>query len=39
MKKVCISGSGLFTPAESVSNDELVVAFNTYVESFNAEHA
>lgn len=39
MKKVCISGSGLFTPAGSVSNDELVVAFNTYVESFNAEHA
>ncbi|MDP3294558.1 MAG: beta-ketoacyl-ACP synthase III [Nevskia sp.] len=39
MKKVCISGSGLFTPAESVSNDELVVAFNAYVESYNTEHA
>ena len=39
MKKVCISGSGLFTPAESVSNDELVIAFNTYVDSYNAEHA
>lgn len=39
MKKVCISGSGLFTPAESVSNDELVATFNRYVESFNAENA
>ena len=39
MKKVCISGSGLFTPAESVSNDELVVAFNAYVANFNAENA
>lgn len=39
MKKVCISGSGLFTPAESVSNDELVLAFNTYVDTFNADNA
>ncbi len=39
MKKVCISGSGLFTPAESVSNDELVLAFNAYVDAYNAEHA
>jgi beta-ketodecanoyl-[acyl-carrier-protein] synthase len=39
MKRVCISGSGLFTPAESISNDELVMAFNRYVESFNTEHA
>lgn len=39
MKRVCISGSGLFTPAESVSNDELVLAFNAYVEHYNAEHA
>jgi beta-ketodecanoyl-[acyl-carrier-protein] synthase len=39
MKKVCISGSGLFTPAESVSNDELVATFNRYVERFNSENA
>jgi beta-ketodecanoyl-[acyl-carrier-protein] synthase len=39
MKKVCISGSGLFTPPESVSNDELVASFNAYVEAFNGEHA
>jgi beta-ketodecanoyl-[acyl-carrier-protein] synthase len=39
MKRVCISGSGLFTPAESISNDELVASFNRYVENFNAENA
>ncbi|MGB0956213.1 MAG: beta-ketoacyl-ACP synthase III [Panacagrimonas sp.] len=39
MTKACISGTGLFTPAESVSNDELVTCFNQYVEQFNAEHA
>ncbi|MBL6751363.1 MAG: beta-ketoacyl-ACP synthase III [Nevskia sp.] len=39
MTQVCISGSGLFTPAQSISNDELVVAFNRYVEDFNREHA
>ncbi len=39
MTNVCISGSGLFTPAESVSNDELVAAFNRYVENHNNEHA
>ncbi|HWY24126.1 MAG TPA: beta-ketoacyl-ACP synthase III, partial [Nevskia sp.] len=38
MKPVCISGSGLFTPAESVSNAELVGAFNHYVALYNAEH-
>lgn len=39
MKKICISGSGLFTPAESISNDELVACFNAWVDQFNAEHA
>jgi len=39
MKKVCISGTGLFTPTESVSNEELVIAFNAYVEQFNAANA
>jgi beta-ketodecanoyl-[acyl-carrier-protein] synthase len=28
MKPVVISGTGLFTPPYSISNDELVVAFN-----------
>ena len=39
MTKVHITGTGLFTPEESVSNEELVTAFNAYVEIFNAEHA
>jgi beta-ketodecanoyl-[acyl-carrier-protein] synthase len=39
MKPVVISGTGLFTPPYSISNDELVVAFNAYAEQFNAEHA
>ena len=34
-----ISGTGLFTPEESVSNDELVTAFNAWVDLFNAENA
>lgn len=39
MKSVCISGTGLFTPAESISNDELVACFNDYVAGYNEEHA
>jgi beta-ketodecanoyl-[acyl-carrier-protein] synthase len=36
---VVISGTGLFTPEQSISNDELVAAFNGYVEKFNLENA
>ncbi len=36
---VVISATGLFTPRESVSNAELVQAFNTYVRDHNAAHA
>jgi beta-ketodecanoyl-[acyl-carrier-protein] synthase len=39
MKSVVISGTGLFTPPYSISNDELVTAFNAYAEHYNAEHA
>lgn len=39
MKQIVISGTGLFTPAESISNDELVVAFNAYVQHYNEENA
>jgi beta-ketodecanoyl-[acyl-carrier-protein] synthase len=34
-----ISATGLYTPPHSISNDELVNAFNTYVEQFNAANA
>ena len=39
MKQVVISGTGLFTPPNSISNEELVACFNTYVEQFNSENA
>lgn len=39
MKSVVISGTGLYTPPYSISNEELVTAFNAYAELFNAEHA
>ena len=39
MKQVVISGTGLFTPPNSISNEELVVAFNAYAEQFNADNA
>lgn len=38
MKKVVISGSGLFTPTYSVSNQELVSSYNAYVDQFNLAH-
>jgi len=39
MIKAAISGTGLYTPSESISNEELVECFNTYVQTFNKEHA
>jgi len=38
MIDVVISGTGLYTPAESISNEELVDSFNAYVDLHNAEH-
>jgi beta-ketodecanoyl-[acyl-carrier-protein] synthase len=37
--RVVISGVGLFTPPESVSNRELVESFNEWVDHYNTEHA
>ncbi|MEL7487548.1 MAG: beta-ketoacyl-ACP synthase III [Pseudomonadota bacterium] len=36
---VRIAGTGLYTPPQTVSNEELVEAFNAFVEKFNADHA
>lgn len=36
---MALSGTGLFTPSASISNDELVVAFNEYVRRHNEAHA
>lgn len=34
-----ITGTGLYHPAESISNEELVESLNAYVEHYNAENA
>ena len=34
-----ISSTGLFTPEETITNEELVESFNAYVERFNAQNA
>lgn len=39
MTLVVISGTGVFTPPYSISNDELVETFNQYVEIFNQANA
>ncbi|EGH71094.1 beta-ketoacyl-ACP synthase III [Pseudomonas syringae] len=39
MHNVVISGTGLFTPANSISNEELVQSFNAYVAQFNSDNA
>jgi beta-ketodecanoyl-[acyl-carrier-protein] synthase len=39
MPQPVISATGLFTPADSISNEELVESFNTYVERHNDTYA
>jgi beta-ketodecanoyl-[acyl-carrier-protein] synthase len=39
MHTAVISGTGLFTPPFGISNDELVAAFNAYVDRENQAHA
>ncbi|WP_323753793.1 beta-ketoacyl-ACP synthase III [Marinobacter sp.] len=39
MIKAVISGTGLYTPPATIENDELVEAFNQYVDLYNTEHA
>ncbi|PCJ75683.1 MAG: beta-ketoacyl-ACP synthase III [Rhodobacteraceae bacterium] len=39
MHQPVISGTGVFTPPNVITNDELVVAFNAYADKFNAENA
>lgn len=39
MKRICISGSGLYTPEASISNEELVLAYNAWAERENAVNA
>jgi beta-ketodecanoyl-[acyl-carrier-protein] synthase len=37
--KIVISGSGLWTPLNIITNEELVASYNLYAEKFNSEHA
>ena len=39
MHRVVISGSGLYTAPDLISNEELVVAYNDYAQRYNAAHA
>tara|TARA_R110002051_G_scaffold91647_1_gene161344 strand:+ start:11116 stop:12234 length:1119 start_codon:yes stop_codon:yes gene_type:complete len=39
MHAVAITGTGVFTPSEVITNDDLVASFNTYADLFNAENA
>ena len=35
MEQIVISGTGVFTPEQSITNEELVKAYNEYAEKFN----
>ena len=39
MHSVAITGTGVFTPENTITNDELVVAFNAYADKQNAANA
>ena len=39
MFKPAITGTGVFTPNQTITNEELVDAFNAYADKFNAENA
>ena len=37
--KAVISSTGLWTPTDSISNEELVESYNAYADKWNAENA
>ena len=39
MQQAVITGTGVFTPEQTITNAELVESFNAYADSFNAENA
>jgi beta-ketodecanoyl-[acyl-carrier-protein] synthase len=39
MKRAVISGTGLYTAPQVISNEELVTSYNAYVAQFNADNA
>ena len=38
MNEIVISGTGVFTPKESITNKELVEAYNSYAKNFNNQN-
>ena len=38
MHSIVISGTGLFTPPHTITNDELVTAYNSYADQYNQEN-
>ncbi len=38
MTRILISGTGVYTPPHSISNEELVASYNAYVDKFNTEN-
>ena len=39
MHNVAITGTGVFTPSQVITNDDLVASFNAYADLYNAENA
>lgn len=39
MYQAAITGTGVFTPQQTITNAELVEAFNAYADLYNAENA
>lgn len=39
MHRAAITGTGVFTPSQIITNEELVAAFNAYADLWNAENA
>jgi beta-ketodecanoyl-[acyl-carrier-protein] synthase len=37
--KIVISGSGVWTPPNKITNEELVASYNAYAEKFNLDHS
>lgn len=37
--KIVISGSGVWTPPNIITNEELVESYNVYAEKYNNDHA
>jgi beta-ketodecanoyl-[acyl-carrier-protein] synthase len=38
MARIVISGTGVYTPPFAISNEELVLSFNTFVRNYNEQH-